>query len=172
TPKNVLALTPVDASGKPLGGTCMTAAGVGASGCGTCGLAEEKMTFVREETTRRGFPTPNGVPGGPCHVHLTHAHTIGPDGSLYACPGFTGEKQLSTGHIDDRRESWRESPRGRVERPHPWGECGDCAFIPVCAGGCLVASHTELGDMNMPTCHKRSFESAVIALAHTVAGAA
>jgi len=35
-----------------------------------------------------------------------------------------------------------------------------------------VASHNELGDMNLPTCHKRSFESAVIALAHQVASAA
>src|SRR5262249_59884100 len=118
TPKNVLALTPVDASGKPLGGTCMTAAGVGASGCGTCGLAEEKMTFVREETTRRGFPTPNGIPGGPCHVHMTHAHTIGPDGSLYACPGVTGEKALSTGHIVDRHESCRFSWCRGVGRLH------------------------------------------------------
>jgi uncharacterized protein len=170
TTQNVLALTPVDASGKPLGGTCMTAAGVGASGCGTCGIAEEKMTFLREETTRRGFPTPDGIPGGPCHVHMTHAHTIGPDGSLYACPGFTGEKALSTGHIDDRQESWRQSARERFNRLHPWKECADCAFIPVCAGGCVMASHSELGDMNLPTCHKRAYESAVISLAHRVAG--
>jgi len=101
---------------------------------------------------------------------MKHAHTIGPDGSLYACPGFTGDKTLSTGHIDDRREAWRESARARFERLHPWDECGDCAFIPVCAGGCLVASHNELGDMNLPTCHKRSFESAVIALAHQARG--
>ena len=25
-----------------------------------------------------------------------------------------------------------------------WKECDDCAFIPVCAGGCSVAAHTEL----------------------------
>jgi uncharacterized protein len=103
---------------------------------------------------------------------MQHAHTIGPDGSLYACPGFTGEKTHSTGHIDDRQESWRERARERFERLHPWKACGDCAFIPVCAGGCLAASHTELGDVNLPTCHKLSFESAVIALAHQVSNAA
>jgi uncharacterized protein len=102
---------------------------------------------------------------------MKHAHTIGPDGSLYACPGFTGEKGLSTGHIDDRLDPWRESARAKFDRLSPWSDCGDCAFIPVCAGGCLVASHTELGDMTRPTCHKRAFESAVIALAHDVAGA-
>jgi uncharacterized protein len=172
----IIPLTLVGTSGpseKPLGGTCMTSVGEGLSpsgACDSCNVAAEKMAFLREETVRRGFPTPDGVHNGPCHVHSKHAHTIGPDGSLYACPGFTGEKGLSTGHIDDRREEWRETARERFERLHPWKECGDCAFIPVCAGGCLVASQTQLGDMNLPTCHKPSFESALIALAHNAAG--
>jgi uncharacterized protein len=180
--RGILPLIPVGANGlpvKPLGGTCMTGVGeatlntAGSGGaCDSCNFAAEKMAYLREETVRRGFPTPDGVHNGPCHVHSRHAHTIGPDGSLYACPGFTGEKGLSTGHIDDRREAWRESARERFERLHPWKECGDCAFIPVCAGGCLVASHTQLGDMNLPTCHKPAFESALISLAHSAASAA
>jgi len=173
-PKGMLTLTPVDGNGKPLGGTCMTAVGngsLGGSACDSCGFADEQMTFLREETKRHGFPTHDGVHNGPCHVHMQHAHTIGPEGSLYACPGFTGDLGQSTGHIDDRRDARREEMRGKFDRLNPWKECGDCAFIPVCAGGCLVASHTQLGDMNLPTCHKRSFESAVIALAHDVASA-
>ena len=53
--------------------------------------------YLREETLRHGLPAATGVPGGPCHVHHANAHTIGPDGSLYACPGFTGEPTLSVG---------------------------------------------------------------------------
>jgi uncharacterized protein len=175
TPTRVFALTPVNEDGRPLGGTCMTAVGkgsLGKSACDACDFAEDQMSFLREETKRHGFPTPDGVHNGPCHVHMTHAHTIGPDGSLYACPGFTGDLGLSTGHIDDRKDARREATRDRFDRLDPWNECGDCAFIPVCAGGCLVASHTQLGDMNLPTCHKRSFESALISLAHDVASAA
>jgi uncharacterized protein len=171
-PKGFLPLTPVSADGRPLGGSCMTAAGEGSGPtCGSCNLTDT-MTVLREETRRRGLPTPDGVHGGPCHVHMKHAHTIGTDGSLYACAGFTGDKTQSVGHIDDRREGWRESALDRFERLHPWKECGDCAFIPVCAGGCVAASHMELGDMNMPTCHKGSFQSAVISLAHDVSSAA
>jgi uncharacterized protein len=172
----IIPLTLVGANGtatKPLGGTCMTSVGEGlspAGACDSCNVAAEKMAYLREETVRRGFPTPDGLHNGPCHVHSKHAHTIGPDGSLYACPGFTGEKGLSTGHIDGRHEAWRETAREKFERLHPWTECGDCAFIPVCAGGCLVASQTQLGDMNLPTCHKPSFESALISLAHSAAG--
>jgi uncharacterized protein len=175
--KGTLPLIPVGADGKPiaraLNGTCMSSVGEGSgAGCDSCGFLDEKMSLLREQTKRHGFNTPDGVHGGPCHVHHTHAHTIGPDGSLYACPGFTGDKAMSTGHIDGRRDRERESAIERFERLHPWDECQDCAFIPTCAGGCLVASHTQLGDMNKPTCHKPSFESALIALAHDVASAA
>ena len=144
----------------------------GGAGCDSCDFLDDKMALLREQTKSKGFSTPDGVHGGPCHVHHTHAHTIGPDGSLYACPGFTGEKAMSTGHIDGRRDAKRESALAEFERLHPWDECQDCAFMPTCAGGCLVASHSQLGDMNKPTCHKRSFESALISLAHDVAGAA
>ncbi len=173
--KGIIPLIPVGAAGAKasLKGTCMTSVGSGAgAACDSCHTMEDQVTFIREETKRHGFPTNDGVPKGMCHVHRTHAHTIGPDGSLYACPGFTGQAALSTGHIDDRRESWRESALEKFERLHPWKECGDCAFIPTCAGGCVAASQSELGDMNMPTCHKPSFESALISLAHTAASAA
>jgi uncharacterized protein len=177
--KGMFSLTPVGKDNKPLGGTCMTSVGsgklggkLGGTGCDTCGLSEEKTAYLRAETKRHGFHTPDGVHMGPCHVHMEHAHTIGPTGSLYACPGFTGDLGLSVGHVDDREDPVRQDMRERFDRLNPWKDCGDCAFIPVCAGGCLVASHTQLGDMNLPTCHKRSFESAVIALAQEVASAA
>ncbi len=172
----ILPLTPVRADGKPikpLGGTCMTSAGAGGgSTCDSCRVLDDTMTRLREETRRRGFPTPDGVHNGPCHVHMQHAHTIGPDGSLYACPGFTGDLALSIGHIDDRADARRIAAREDFDRLSPWTACGDCAFIPVCAGGCVASSHATLGDMNAPTCHKPSYESALISLAHQVAGAA
>jgi uncharacterized protein len=170
-----ISLTPVRTDGSPvqaLGGTCMTSVGGStASTCDGCQSLDDQMTFLRDEIRRHGFNTPDGVHNGPCHVHIKHAHTIGPDGSLYACPGFTGEKRMSTGHIDDRRDPLRERTKEKFDRLSPWKACGDCAFIPVCAGGCIAASHMTLGDMNTPACHKRSYESAVISLAQQFAGA-
>jgi uncharacterized protein len=175
SPAGIIPLTPVKsvAATDKLNGTCMTSVGSGAgSACDSCHVLDDKLTWLRQETRRLGFPTHDGVHNGPCHVHKQHAHTIGPDGSLYPCPGFTGQLALSTGHITDLRDSWREAAREKFDRLAPWKACGDCAFIPVCAGGCVAASQSQLGDMNLPTCHKRSFESAVVALAHTTAGAA
>jgi uncharacterized protein len=168
-PKGMIPLTAVSASGKPLNGTCMTSAGGGTSICDNCNFLDEKMSFLREETKKRGFSTVDGVHMGPCEIHRQHSHTIGPDGALYACPGFTGDPKLSTGHIDGRHEAWRAVAASRFDALAAWKECSDCAFIPVCAGGCSVAAHTELGNMNRPNCHKSSFEAGVVSLARDAA---
>jgi uncharacterized protein len=170
-PKGIIPLTVVGSDTRPLNGTCMTSAGGGTSICDSCNFATEKMAFLREETKKRGFATNDGVHMGPCEIHTRHSHTIGPDGSLYACPGFSGDAKESTGHISGRAEPSHARAASRFEQLAAWKECRDCAFIPVCAGGCTVASHTELGDMNKPSCHKSSFEAGLISLARDVAAA-
>ena len=170
--KGFIPLTAVGADGNALNGTCMTSAGAGGSPCDNCPFVDEQTSFLRKETKKRGFPTLDGVHMGPCEIHKRYAHTIGPDGSLYAYPGFSSETTLSTGHIDGRRDASREACAITFEKPAAWKQCGDCSFIPVCGGGCTVASHVELGDTNAPSCHKSSMESALIALAHETAGAA
>jgi uncharacterized protein len=174
-PKGYIPLTAIGAADKPLAGTCMTSAGAGGtltSACDSCHFVDEKMSFLRAETRRHGFPTPDGVHMGPCEIHRRHAYTIGPDGSLYACPGFTGDATQSTGHIEGREEAWRMAAAERFERLSAHKEeCGDCAFVPVCGGGCSVAAHTELGDMYQPSCHKSAFESALVSLAQRSADA-
>ena len=173
-PKGFISLTAVGTSGKPLSGTCMTSAGAGGGAksgiCDSCHFVDERMSFLREETRKYGFYTPDGVHMGPCEIHRRHAHTIGPDGSLYACPGFTGDAKESTGHIDGREEEWRSAAADRFERlTANKDECGDCSFVPVCGGGCSVAAHTELGDMHQPSCHKGAMESALVTLAQRTA---
>lgn len=160
-----ISLTAVGADGRPLGGSCMTSAGSGTSACDSCHFVDEKMAFLREETRKRGFATLDGVHMGPCEIHKRHAHTIGPDGSLYACPGFSGEPAQSVGHIEGRPEDWRRQAAERFEILAAWKACSECPFVPVCAGGCATAAHVELGDMNEPNCHKVSFEAGLVTLA-------
>ena len=169
--RKFIGLTPVT-EGKPLNGTCMTSAGNGttaAAACDSCHFLDDQMAFLRDETKKRGFQTTDGVHMGPCEIHRQHAYTIGPDGDLYACPGFTGDRKMSTGHIDGRDDEHRSAAARRFEQLAAWKECQDCAFIPVCAGGCTVASHSELGNMNAPNCHKKSFEAGVVSMARDAA---
>jgi uncharacterized protein len=167
-------LTTVDSATKALNGACMTSAGaaVGStSACDSCNMLDDQMSFLREETKKRGFPTVDGVHMGPCEIHKKNAHTIGPDGALFACPGFAGDAKQSTGHIDGRQERWRLQAAARFDALAAWKECSDCAFIPVCAGGCTVAAHTELGDLNKPNCHKTALQAGLVSLAREAARA-
>ena len=177
-PGGPIPVHPGEQNGRLLNGSCMTAAGpssgraamAAGSLCDSCNLVDDKMTYLREETQRRGFPTADGMNMGPCEVYRRHSHTIGPDGSLYACPGFTGEFALAVGHISGSREPAHAAAEQRFEHLAPWRHCGDCPFIPVCGGGCAVAAYVELGDMDAPSCHKRSFEAALTSLAAETAG--
>lgn len=140
------------------------------SPCDTCHFVDEQLTTLREETRARGFRTIDGVHMGPCEIHKRHAYTIGPDGALYACPGFTGDAQYTVGHVDGERAHGFARASDRLARLSPWREaCGDCAFVPVCGGGCSVAAHAEHQDLLAPSCHKAAFEAATVSLAHEAA---
>ena len=167
----VIPLTAVTAESKPLNGACMTGAGTAVSACDSCHVVDEQMSFLREEIKKRGFPTIDGVHMGPCEIHKKNAHTIGPDGALFACPGFAADAAQSTGHIDGRQDLRRAEAAQRFETLAAWKECRDCAFIPVCAGGCTVAAYNELGSINAPNCHKTALEAGLVSLAREAARA-
>ncbi len=140
------------------------------SPCDTCHFVDAQLTTLREETRARGFRTIDGVHMGPCEIHKRHAYTIGPDGALYACPGFTGEAQYAVGHVDAAKAPDFARATDRFDRLSPWRDaCGDCAFVPVCGGGCSVAAHAEHQDLHATSCHKSAFDAAAISLAHEAA---
>ncbi len=168
----IIPLTPVRDGQATTAGSCASVTGPGGSICDSCHFVDEQMAYLQRETRRHGFATLDGVHMGPCELYRRHSHTIGPDGSLYACPGFTGDHAQSVGHIDRKPDLLQSVTAERFARLAPWRQCGDCAFIPVCGGGCAVAAQSEHGDMHAPSCHKRAFESALINLAEQQATAA
>jgi uncharacterized protein len=99
---------------------------------------------------------------GPCELHHRHAHSVGPDGTRYVCPGFAGSALHAVGHVDRPATPSERQMAARRESLAAWRACGDCAFVPVCAGGCSVAAHHEQHDMNSPACHRPAFEAAVV----------
>lgn len=129
----------------------------------------DPLTRLRAEARLFGFTPADATHQGPCHVHVLHAHTIGPDGARYACPGFTGERALPVGHISGDTTEATERGRRAFAQLQPWDACGDCAFIPVCAGGCVASSFAEHGDINRPACHKHNLEAAVVERAQLAA---
>jgi uncharacterized protein len=169
-PAGIAGLLPMAVASQ--GSACMSVAGSGApnaSACDSCHLADDHMTRLMAETKRHGFATSDGLHMGPCELYRRHSHTIGPDGARYACPGFTGHNALAIGHVSADLRAPRRPATSTLDWLAPWRRCGACPFIPVCGGGCAVASHAELGDMEAPSCHKRAFESALVSLAEEAA---
>ncbi|MEI6666751.1 MAG: radical SAM protein [Acidobacteriota bacterium] len=156
------------------GTSCTSAAGAGGGAVDASSegpdVIDRHMSRLREEISRRGFATSDGLHMGPCELYRRHSHTVGPDGTLYPCPGFAGTDGLSIGNIFAPPDGAASCVGSHFERLAPWRRCGDCSLVPVCGGGCAVASHEELGDTQAPSCHKRAFESALMSLAEQAAG--
>jgi hypothetical protein len=132
---------------KLLAGTCMTAAALADRASATRAGSRTSIFPIAEATKKRGFATVT-VSIRPCEIHKASRLHVGPNGPLTRVR-FTGEPTLD----------WAYRRCGRLvmsaaERLEPGGAGGDCAFIPVCAGGQFGSPHTELGDMNMPTCRR------------------
>ncbi|MGE3840244.1 MAG: radical SAM protein [Vicinamibacterales bacterium] len=168
-PRGVIPLTLVTGS-TPVTSALATRPQPASSPCDSCHFVDDQMIALREATQARGFRTVDGVHMGPCELHRRHAYTIGPNGGLYTCPGFAGEASEAVGHITTEATDHQRLAAARFERLSPWrSSCGDCAYVPVCGGGCSVASHTEQGDLFEPSCHKSSFDAGVAALAREAA---
>lgn len=76
------------------------------------------------------------------------------------------------GNIHGVRDVVQAETASKYDALAAWKECGDCAFIPVCAGGCTTAAHAEFGDIQKPNCHIGLFEAGVKAMAMKAAQAA
>lgn len=138
--------------------------------CDARGLSDERWAWLRGQAAARGLPVPDGLHMGPCEIHRRHSYTVGPDGRLYACPGFAGVDACAVGDVARSPTTREEQMQARRDRLAAWRACGDCSFVPVCAGGCSVAASVEHGNMNAPACHKVAFQAAVTAMARQALG--
>ena len=128
---------------------------------------DDKMSFLREETQAPRLPDAGRRAQRP--VPRAHDSTRTPSARTARSTrarDSPASSALSTGHIDDRRDPLRATAREQIRPAQPVEGMRRLRVHPrVCRGMPGRIAH-QLGDMNMPTCHKRSFESAVISLAH------
>ncbi len=170
TPKGFIPLTAVGDASSGCGSSARIASTPKTNACDTCHFVDEQMIALREATSAHGFRTVDGVHMGPCELHRQHAHTIGPDGVLFACPGFAGDAHQAVGDIRGTDNDRFRRAAAEFAKITSWREsCGDCSYVPVCGGGCSVAAHAEQGSMHAASCHKTSFEAGVAAFARAFA---
>ncbi len=121
-----------------------------ASAC-NCTDAEwlyEATLYLRDETLRRGFPTPKPGPAG-CMVEFANDLVVNIDGAIYKCPAFVGREGFAVGDL--RRGVFDD---GAAYNPDVWKkpECLECAYLPQCYGGCRFLKFVRDGNVDDVDC--------------------
>ncbi len=115
----------------------------------------EAMVFLREEILRRGFGNGKIMPST-CMMEQTHALTINYDGSIYKCPGLIEREEFCVGSLaagvtdcnaSHSLDNWKND------------ECLECAYLPLCFGGCRYMKLVRDGNMGGVDCRKPYFDA-------------
>lgn len=133
-----------------------------AEGCVTCEepwLAEAELT-LRDELVKRGFSVPKPGPFS-CMIELESDLAVDADGTCYKCPAFMGHEGYAVGNLRDDlggiapaygRDIWKKE------------ECLDCAYLPLCFGGCRYMRLAEAGAVDVVSCQREHLDATVEAM--------
>ena len=110
----------------------------------------EAELFLREDIMKRGYRTSRIIPSV-CFIELRNKIIVNYDGALYKCSGLIGRKEFCAGDLQSGIKDYRLS----YKLDH-WKneECLDCAYLPLCFGGCKYMKLLRDGDMNGVDCKK------------------
>lgn len=108
--------------------------------------------MLREAIMQRGYLFPKLQPA-PCMVDIDDAFTVDHDGAIYKCVTLIGHPEFACGDI------WQGMAQGWQEKyclGHWQGEeqCRECAYLPLCFGGCRAMAFQREGSMARVDCQK------------------
>ena len=118
----------------------------------------EAGLHLRGETLKRGFAVEK-MNMGVCMIEIANSLVVNHDGSLYKCPALMGWPELSVGTLADGVGDYRESHCLDVWKND---ECLDCAYLPLCFGGCRLLSYMNRGKIDGVECRKALFDASLV----------
>lgn len=110
----------------------------------------EASLFLREEILRRGFHTPRVGPAR-CMIESCNDLVINWDGSLFKCPAMLGWQEMAVGDLEKGKSDYTQSHNMDVWKKD---ECLDCAYLPLCFGGCRYLTLLRNGRIDNVDCRK------------------
>jgi uncharacterized protein len=115
------------------------------------------ILYLREETGRRGFKVLKPTMGA-CMVEFDNDLVVNWDGSFYKCPAFMGWPELAVGTLATGSTDYRISHGLDIWQND---ECLDCAYLPLCFGGCRLLTMLKNGVINEVDCRKAFYDAAL-----------
>jgi uncharacterized protein len=117
----------------------------------------EAHLFLREETLRRGFAVEKtGM--GICMIELTNNLVVNYDGSLYKCPALLGWPEYAIGSLYGGISDYRESHNLDIWKND---ECLECAYLPLCFGGCRFFRLLKTGSIDGVDCRRAMLDASL-----------
>jgi uncharacterized protein len=110
----------------------------------------EAGNYLREEILKRGFHTPRIGPAG-CMIENPDDLVVNWDGTLFKCPALLGWKEMSIGDLESGIGDYRVSHNLDVWKKE---ECLECAYLPLCFGGCRFLKKLNNGVIDDVDCRK------------------
>ncbi len=121
----------------------------------------ETGVYLREEILKRGFHTPRIGPSI-CMIEGDDELVVNYDGTLFKCPAFLGWPEMAVGDLRTGIRDYAVSHNLGVWKKD---ECLDCAYLPLCFGGCRFLKLLRDGRIDDVDCRKafldRTLESCV-----------
>lgn len=115
----------------------------------------EASIFLREEILKRGYRTPKITPLT-CVIELKDDIVLNVDGAIYKCPGMLGRKEFAVGTIQEGMINHHDI-YGLDHWKNP--ACLECAYLPLCFGGCRFMNMLTTGSMTRIDCRKEFFDA-------------
>jgi uncharacterized protein len=136
--------------------------GAGADFHTTCAMVDEPWLieanlFLREETLARGFAV-DKPHMGICMIELANTLVVNWDGSLYKCPPLMGWPEFSVGTLAEGINDYRESHNLDIWKND---ECLECAYLPLCFGGCRFYRKLKTGSLDGVDCRRAIWDASL-----------
>lgn len=113
--------------------------------------------YLRGEVIKRGFPVAKIKPNA-CMIEFANDLVVGYDGGLYKCPVFMGQEDLKVGTLAKGINDYRQSHNLDVWKND---ECLECAYLPLCFGGCRFFRKLQTGAIDGVDCRRTMLDASL-----------
>ncbi len=117
----------------------------------------EANLYLRGEILRRGFSV-DKPHMGVCMIELTNNLVVNYDGTFYKCPALMGWPEFAVGTLADGVNDYRESHNLDIWKND---ECLECAYLPLCFGGCRFFRKLKTGAIDGVDCRRAMLDASL-----------
>lgn len=128
--------------------------------CATASFLSHELGQVRQQAyvyaVSQGLRMRNPMGAGHCFARNSSSFAIEPDGTIYNCTFFAGKRDFAIGHVQS--DVFKQQYFSFMATTPYDEECLECAYFPICIGGCRAASAITEKTIHKKYCRKEDYQ--------------